>query len=85
MVDTATASKLRKLPLEWVTPPQQVRTHATLGKLLDAAESLLDEKSWSEISVAEIAAKADSSVGAFYRRFSDKDALLHSIHERFVE
>ena len=85
MVDTATARKLSKLPLAWVTPPQQVRTHATLGKLLDAAESLLDEKSWSDISVAEIAAKADSSVGAFYRRFSDKDALLHSIHERFVE
>jgi AcrR family transcriptional regulator len=81
---TATARQLRKLPLEWVTPPQQVRTHATLVKLLDAGEALLDEKPWNEISVAEIAKKAGSSVGAFYRRFSDKDSLLHAIHERFV-
>lgn len=83
--DTSAARRISKLPLEWVTPPQQQRTHATLTNLLDAGEALLDDKPWSEISVAAIAKKAGSSVGAFYRRFSDKDALLHAIHERFVD
>ncbi len=85
MPDTSTATQLRMLPLEWVKPPHQARTHATLGKLLDAAEQLLAEKSWGDIAVAELAKAAGSSVGAFYRRFGDKDALLHAVHERYVQ
>jgi AcrR family transcriptional regulator len=71
--------------LVWVRPPRQARSHLTLGRLLDAAESLLQEKSWEEASVAEIARRAGSSVGAFYTRFKDKDALLAELHERFIE
>jgi len=70
--------------LEWVRPPQQARSRATLDRLLDAAERMLSEKSWEESSVTEIARRAGSSVGAFYSRFPDKDGLLHALHERFV-
>jgi len=85
MTNDATATPLGKLPLEWVKAPQQARTHATLGKMLDSAEALLGDKSWDAVSVSEIARRAGSSVGAFYRRFHDKDGLLHALHERFVE
>jgi AcrR family transcriptional regulator len=71
--------------LEWVRPPRQARSHLTLGRILDAAEALLREKRWEDATVAEIARRAGSSVGAFYSRFRDKDALLSALHERFIE
>ncbi|UCG50967.1 MAG: helix-turn-helix transcriptional regulator [Candidatus Latescibacterota bacterium] len=46
---------------------------------------LLDEKNFDEISVTEIAARANSSVGAFYARFEDKDGLLDYLGELFSE
>lgn len=71
--------------LTWVRPPQQARSQLTLSRILDAAESILAEKSWADASVAEIARRAGSSVGAFYTRFPDKDTLLAALHQRFIE
>jgi AcrR family transcriptional regulator len=64
-------------------PPQQTRSQATLDRILDAAESVLAEKSFSEATLAEIMDRAGVTVGAFYRRFPDKDALLHLLDNRF--
>lgn len=71
--------------LTWVRPPLQARSQLTLSRILDAAESILAEKSWEDTSVAEIARRAGSSVGAFYSRFPDKDTLLAALHQRFLE
>jgi AcrR family transcriptional regulator len=64
-------------------PPQQSRSHATLERLLDATERVLEQKSFSEATLAEIVEEAGVTVGAFYRRFPDKDALLHHLDDRF--
>jgi AcrR family transcriptional regulator len=64
-------------------PPQQTRSQATLDRILDAAESVLGEKSFGEATLAEIMDRAGVTVGAFYRRFPDKDALLHLLDTRF--
>jgi AcrR family transcriptional regulator len=64
-------------------PPRQTRSQATLDRILDAAERVFEEKSFSEATVAEIMTRAGVTVGAFYRRFPDKDALLHLLDERF--
>ncbi len=72
-------------PLRWIRPPRQARSQQTLDRLLDAAEALLAEKGFDDAGVAEIAARAGSSVGSFYARFPDKRALLHALQERFVE
>lgn len=72
-------------PLEWIRPPRQARTLRSLERFLDAAEHLLHEKPFEDVHVAEIARRADSSVAAFYRRFADKNALLHALHERRCE
>jgi AcrR family transcriptional regulator len=64
-------------------PPQQTRSQATLDRILDAAESVLEEKSFGEATLAEIMDRAGVTVGAFYRRFPDKDALLHLLDNRF--
>lgn len=71
--------------LEWVRPPQQARSQQTLERLLDAAEQLVDERGIEGITVAEVARRAGSSVGAFYSRFSDKDALVRTMFQRFHE
>lgn len=64
-------------------PPQQTRSQETLDRILDAAEKVLEEKSFTEATLAEIMERAGVTVGAFYRRFPDKDALLHLLDERF--
>jgi AcrR family transcriptional regulator len=71
--------------LRWVRPPQQARSQETLERLLDAAEHLVAEKGFEDTGVAEVARRAGSSVGAFYARFQDKDALLHALYERYYE
>jgi AcrR family transcriptional regulator len=71
--------------LQWVLPPRQARTQRTLERLLDSAELLLRDKSFEDIPVSEIVLRADTSVAAFYRRFRDKNGLLHALHERFCE
>jgi len=71
--------------LRWVREPQQARSQDTLARLLDAAEQALEEGAWDAMSVSALAKRAQSSVGAFYARFEDKDALLQLLHERFVD
>lgn len=71
--------------LEWIRPPLQERTRRSLGRLLDAAESLVADKGFADTSIAEITRAAGTSVGGFYRRFHDKHGLLQALHERFCE
>ena len=73
----------RNPELEWVRPPRQARSQETLERILDAAEALVTEKGFEDSPVAEIVARADSSVGAFYARFHDKEGLLHALYERY--
>ena len=71
--------------LEWVRPPLQARSQQTLERLLDAAEAIIDEKGLENATVAEVARRAGSSVGAFYTRFADKEGLMRCVFERFNE
>lgn len=71
--------------MRWIRTTHQERSRQTLERILAAAETLLLERDFEQISVSEIAQAAGSSVGAFYARFRDKEALLHLIHERFCE
>ena len=82
---TALRTPSPQASLRWVRPPQQERTRASLTRLLDAAETLLGEKSFDEVSIAEVTREARTSIGGFYRRFADKDGLLHALHERFCD
>jgi AcrR family transcriptional regulator len=72
-------------PAAPVRPPQQARSRATLHRLLEAALELLGERRFEQASVAEIARRARASVGAFYARFPDKEALLSHLNDRLFE
>ena len=54
---------------------------ATLGRFVDATRRLLAEKPFDEITVSDIVSEAGASVGAFYARFGDKEALLEHLRE----
>ncbi len=71
--------------LKWIHAPKQTRSQETLNRILDAAEAILEEKSFQAASVLEIAKRAGSSVGSFYARFETKEALLHVLDERFTQ
>jgi len=68
---------------QFFKPPQQSRSQETLDRILDAAEQVLQEKAFGEATLAEIMERAGVTVGAFYRRYPDKNALLRHLDERF--
>lgn len=68
---------------QFFRPPQQSRSKETLDRILDAAEQVLAEKAFGEATLAEIMERAGVTVGAFYRRYPDKNALLRHLDERF--
>jgi AcrR family transcriptional regulator len=71
--------------LHWIRPPRQARSQETLDRILDAAETLVAQKGFEDTPISEIVRRADSSVGAFYARFHDKEGLLHALYERYYE
>ena len=68
-----------------IQEPQQDRSFQTMQNILDAAATLLEEKLFEEVNITEIVARAGCSVGAFYGRFKDKEALLKALDERHFE
>lgn len=56
-----------------------------MDRILEATETLLEEKSFETIKIAEIVQMANTSVGAFYGRFRDKEALLQALDERYIQ
>ena len=69
--------------VQWVRPPRQSRSQESLERILDAAEIEVSERGFEQATVADIVRRAKSSVGSFYARFGEKDALLRCLHDRF--
>ncbi len=68
--------------LRWIRPGLQKRSQASFDRILNAAESLLGDRSFDELTISDVVRRAKSSVGAFYTRFSNKDALLDALYQR---
>ena len=77
------------LATETLTParrvPVQSRSHNTIQRILDAASSLLQQVPLEDVTTTRIAAEAEVSVGALYRFFPDKQAIIDAIAVRHVE
>jgi AcrR family transcriptional regulator len=67
-----------------VREPRQVRSVETHNRLLDAAESIMEEKSFDEATIEEIVHRAGLTTGAFYARFRNKEALLRHLEDRMA-
>jgi AcrR family transcriptional regulator len=63
-----------------------MRSREQRDRLLRAGEQIFAAQGFTSAHVADIAAAADCSVGSFYRRFEDKEALFlalqHDMYER---
>ena len=69
----------------WVRAPRQARSQATLERFVDATDELLATRRFEDITVADIVARAERTVGSFYARFDDKYAVLHVLVDRLEE
>lgn len=63
--------------------PRQARSRETLERIATATESLLLERGPDGVTVHDVVARADSSVGSFYARFEDRDAAVRYVQDRF--
>ena len=71
--------------LRSITAPRQARSEDSLRRLLDAAAALIEERGHQDLSIAEVARRAGSSVGGFYARFRSKDELVRALEEDFFQ
>jgi AcrR family transcriptional regulator len=67
-----------------VRAPLQERSQQSLERMLDAAEALIHERGFDELTVSELVQRSRTSVGSFYARFEDKAALLRAVHDRVL-
>lgn len=58
---------------------------ATYHRILDATERLLRTQRFDEISINDLCAEALVSTSSLYARFPHKDAILHSVFDRYVD
>lgn len=65
--------------------PVQERARKTYDKLLEAAESLLEEIGIERISTNLICQRAEMTAPAFYRYFDDKYAVIEALAERLMQ
>ena len=73
----ASASHLRREPC-------QARSAQTLENVLAAIESLLEERPFESITMAELADRAGVAVGTIYTRFEGREALLPYLYEKYA-
>jgi AcrR family transcriptional regulator len=62
-------------------PAHQHRSRATRDRIAAALDEALKKKPFDQVTVAEIAERADVAVGTVYRRFENKDALIPVVLE----
>lgn len=54
-----------------------------MNRMLEAAQALLEEVHFDEVSVQDVVREAGTSVGSFYSRFRSKEGLLQCLRERY--
>lgn len=70
--------------IDGVIPANQARSRDAQARLMLAGEAVFAEVGYDAAHVSDIAAAAQCSIGSFYRRFRDKEALFHALQIQFV-
>ncbi|MDZ4374286.1 MAG: TetR/AcrR family transcriptional regulator [Phenylobacterium sp.] len=70
--------------LDGVYPARQARSRVAQDRLLKAGNIVFASKGYDDAYVTEIASVAGYSIGTFYARFRDKDALFSALQYRFT-
>lgn len=64
-----------------VSQRHRERRESTRGRILDVARELVEERPWSDISIAMITQRAGLTRSAFYKHFPDRGTLLRALLE----
>ena len=67
-----------------VKSPVQARSKLAFERIFFATTELMRDRTFDQLSVAEIAQAADVSVGSIYQRFKTKDDLLWAMYEEYL-
>jgi AcrR family transcriptional regulator len=68
-----------------VQTPRQTRSQEGLVRMLEAGRDLIESSgNLDDLSISEIVERADTSIGAFYRRFDNKDVFFEVVQERVM-
>jgi AcrR family transcriptional regulator len=65
-----------------VTPPRQARSRHSLDAIVEATKTIMAEKGHDGVTVPEVVARSGCSVGCFYGRFENKEALLQYVNQQ---
>lgn len=63
---------------------KQDRSRASFERVLDAAESLLREKRYGDVTLSQVSKRARVSIGSIYGRVASKDDLLRALQVRVL-
>jgi AcrR family transcriptional regulator len=69
--------RLSELDFPGVTPSRQQRSRETTAALLKAGAEMLCARSLDELSIEDLCAAVDATVGSFYGRFESKEAYFN--------
>jgi len=65
--------------------PAQERSRTTVSSILDATETLIEQEGIDRITTNKIAEKVGVSVGTLYSYFPNKESVLFSLAQRWLE
>jgi AcrR family transcriptional regulator len=65
--------------------PQQARSRKRWDAILNAAERLLAKEGYDNVTTNAIAAEAGVSIGSLYQYFGNKEGIVRTIAERYLE
>ena len=72
-------------PASHLREPTQDRSRESLRRVFEATNHLLQEKIFDQMTVGEISAASNVSVGSIYQRFGSKNDLLWSLYEAYID
>lgn len=72
-------------PADLRRKPQQQRSHAMVERIIAAGQAVLLRDGYSGFSTNRVAAQADISPGSLYQYFSDKQAILAAVVDRYSD
>ncbi len=70
--------------IDGVIPANQARSRDAQARLMIAGEKVFARVGYDAARVSDIAEQAGCSIGSFYRRFRDKEALFHALQTQFA-
>ncbi|WP_077035461.1 TetR/AcrR family transcriptional regulator [Pelomonas sp. KK5] len=65
--------------------PKQARSRESFERVIEATLSLLGERSYEQLTLAEISQRAEASIGSIYGRVKGKEELLRAAQVIFFE